>query len=165
MSRTIHIDIFDPASIDAAVKDLREYSKWIHGKAEELAKRLADMGAVNVSLTFARAAYTGTKDVNVTVEQRSENTYAIVASGETVLFLEFGSGIKYGYGHPSPSVDGTPMGPGTYPSDKGHWNNPRGWWIPGGEHTYGNPPSMAMYQTGKDLRNDLERIAKEVFSQ
>lgn len=164
MSRIIHLDPFDPASVQAAIKEIEDYKKWLEGKAQELVKRLADMGVVNVSLGFARAVYTGDKDVDVTVEQRDANTYAIVASGETVLFLEFGAGVIYGYGHPNPTVDGTAMGPGTYPSDNGHWNDPKGWWIPGGGHTYGNPPSMTMYQTGKDLRENLEQIAKEVFS-
>jgi hypothetical protein len=164
MSRTITIDIFNPASIDAAVKEIRDYADWVKRKTAELARRLADMGAVNVSLGYSRAVYTGGNDISVTVEQQGENSYAIIANGEAVLFVEFGAGVTYGYGHPQPSVEGTPMGPGTYPSEKGHWNDPKGWWIPGGEHTYGNPPSMTMYLTAKELRNQLEDIAREVFS-
>ena len=164
MSRTITIDIFNPASIDAAVKEIRDYAEWVKRKTAELARRLADMGAVNVSLGYSRAVYTGGNDISVTVEQQGENSYAIIANGEAVLFVEFGAGVTYGYGHPQPSVEGTPMGPGTYPSEKGHWNDPKGWWIPGGEHTYGNPPSMTMYLTAKELRNQLEDIAREVFS-
>ena len=164
MSRTIIIDIFNPASIDAAVKEIRDYAEWVKRKTAELARRLADMGAVNVSLGYSRAVYTGGNDISVTVEQQGENSYAIIANGEAVLFVEFGAGVTYGYGHPQPSVEGTPMGPGTYPSEKGHWNDPKGWWIPGGEHTYGNPPSMTMYLTAKELRNQLEDIAREVFS-
>ena len=164
MSRTITIDIFNPASIDAAVKEIRDYAEWVKRKTAELARRLADMGAVNVSLGYSRAVYTGGNDISVTVEQQGENSYAIIANGEAVLFVEFGAGVTYGYGHPQPFVEGTLMGPGTYPSEKGHWNDPKGWWIPGGEHTYGNPPSMTMYLTAKELRNQLEDIAREVFS-
>lgn len=164
MSRTITIDIFNPASIDAAVKEILDYADWVKRKMAELARRLADMGAVNVSLGYSRAVYTGGNDISVTVEQQGENSYAIIANGEAVLFVEFGAGVTYGYGHPQPSFEGTPMGPGTYPSEKGHWNDPKGWWIPGGEHTYGNPPSMTMYLTAKELRNQLEDIAREVFS-
>jgi hypothetical protein len=163
VSRTITFDIFDTASIDKAVSEIKDYAKWVQRKANELAKRLADIGAVNVSLGFARAVYTGEKDITVTVDQQGPNTYAIIASGETVLIVEFGAGVTYGYGHPEPSVDGTAMGPTTYPGQK-HAADPKGWWIPGGEHTYGNPPSMTMYMTAKELRSELERIAKEVFS-
>lgn len=161
--KTIHIDLFRPSSVDAAIQELQDYKSWITKKAKEIARRLADIGAVNVSLEYSRSAYVGQKDVQITVEQIKPDTYAIEASGETVLFLEFGAGIRYGYGHPNPTLDGIKMGPGTYPSDKGHWDNPRGWYIPGGKHTYGNPPSAAMYITGKELRNRIEDVAREVF--
>lgn len=164
MSKTIAIDILDASSVDAAVREIQEYAKWVQTKAAELARRLADMGAVNVSLGYARAIYTGDNDITVTVEQTGENSYSVMANGEALLFIEFGAGVTYGYGHPKPSVDGKAMGPGTYPSEKGHWDDPNGWYIPGGEHTYGNPPSMTMYLTAKDLRNQLEDIAREVFS-
>lgn len=153
-------------SIDKAIKELEDYKKSIPKKLDILCQRLAAIGATNVSLGYSRAVYTGKKDVNVSVE-KTQNGYAIVAEGETVLFLEFGAGVTYGYGHPKPEVDGVHMGPGTYPDGKGHWDDPKGWWTPsaaGGEHTYGNPPSAAMYQTAKDLRDIILDIAKEVFA-
>lgn len=160
MSKTIHIDLMDSSSIDRAIHELRDYQQWLERKAGELAERLATLGAVQVSLEYARAVYTGDKDVDVTVEKRGENTYAIVASGATVLILEFGAGVTYGYGHPQAGEFG--YGPTTYPGQT-HAADPKGWWIPGGEHTYGNPPSMTMYRTAKELEQEVERIAKEVF--
>jgi len=165
MSRTIIIDIFNPASVDAAVKDIRDYSKWVQKKAKELSKRLAAIGVTLAAIEYSRVPYHGLKDVNLSIEVGAKpNQYDIVAAGETVLILEFGAGVTYGYGHPQPSVEGVPMGPGTYPSEKGHWDDPKGWYIPGGEHTYGNPPSMAMYLTAKELRNRLLEVVQEVFS-
>ena len=160
MSRTIHIDLMDSSSIDRAIHELRDYQRWLERKAGELAERLATLGAVQVSLGYARAVYTGGKDVDVTVEKRGENTYAIVASGATVLILEFGAGVTYGYGHPQAGEFG--YGPTTYPGQT-HAADPKGWWFQGGEHTYGNPPSMTMYRTAKELEQEVERIAKEVF--
>ena len=166
MNRTIHVDVFDPASVNAAVNELREYAVWIRRKANELAQRLADIGVVNVSLGYARAIYTGENDITVTVEEQGEGRYAIIASGNALLFIEFGAGVTYGYGHPDPVVGETVMGPGTYPYGKGHWDDPDGWYLPGYEHihTYGNPPSMTMYLTAKELRDRLQDIAQEVFS-
>lgn len=162
MSRTIHVKLSD-SGIAAALRELEEYKAWLQDKAEQLARKLTDIGAVNVSLGFARAIYTGDKDVSVAVEQLGTNQFAIVASGATVLILEFGAGVTYGYGHPNPSVDGVAMGPTTYPGQT-HAADPKGWWIPGGEHTYGNPPSMTMYLTAKELRDRVEEAAREVFS-
>lgn len=160
MSKTIHIDLMDSSSIDRAIHELRDYQQWLERKAGELAERLAEYGLTRVEMGYAAALYDGDKQVSVTVEKRDENTYAIVASGATVLILEFGAGVTYGYGHPQAGEFG--YGPTTYPGQT-HAADPKGWWIPGGEHTYGNPPSMTMYRTAKELEQEVERIAKEVF--
>jgi hypothetical protein len=86
----------------------------------------------------------------------------IYAEGESVAFVEFGSGIKYGYGHPQAGEFG--VGPGTYPDGKGHWDDPKGWWYGHGQHSYGNPPAMAMYRAVEQMTEDITRIAREVFS-
>lgn len=151
-------------SIDRAIRDIRAYKKNLSVKARKICEKLAISGAVNVSLGYASAIYTGQKDFNVTVED-IDNGYRILADGETALILEFGAGVTYGYGHPQANSFG--MGPGTYPDGKGHWDDPRGWYLPayaGGEHTYGNPPAMSMYETAKDLRSRVESVAREVFA-
>lgn len=162
MAKTISVRL-NRQSIGDAIKRLNQYKKTFPKRAEAMCKALAELGAVKVSLDYTRAvnAAVGMKPITVTVERR-DNGYAIVAQGESVMFVEFGAGARYGYGHPLDGELG--MGPGTYPGDKGHWNDPKGWWIPkeaGGGHTYGNPPSMAMYETAKDLRQEVLRIAKE----
>ena len=164
MSRTIHIDLMDSSSIDRAIRELRDYPRWIERKAGELAQRLAEYGLARVEMGYAAALYDGDKDVDVTVEKRDENAYAIVASGATVLILEFGAGVTYGSGHPQAGEFG--YGPGTYPGQT-HAMNPKGWWFTGSDgeshHSYGNVPSMVMYITGIELEQEVERIAKEVF--
>jgi hypothetical protein len=68
MSKTITIDIFDPASIDAAVKDIRDYSKWVQKKTKELSKRLAAIGVTLAAIEYSRVPYHGSKDVNLSIE-------------------------------------------------------------------------------------------------
>ncbi len=151
----------NPTSINKAIKDIRKLNAEWDRKIDEVTRRLAEIGATKASLGFSRAVYTGDNDVSISVEP-IENGYSIIASGEAVLFIEFGSGVTYGYGHPAPMN----YGPGTYPGN-GHWDDPRGWWLPknkGGTHTYGNPPSATMYQTGKELQQEILRIAREVFT-
>lgn len=163
MKLVINVDL-SLSGINELKKSLEDCQDWLGRKTDELAKRLADMGAVQASLNFSRAIYTGPEDHEIEVVPKGENCYAVRASGETVLFVEFGSGL-IGYGHPE--VNG--YGPGTYPG-VGHWDDPNGWWIPreknGGhsQHTYGNPPNMPMYNTVKELERDLERVAREVFT-
>ena len=152
------------SGIERLQKAVDEYQKWQEQKTAELLDRLVMLGASTASIRFARATYTGLKDATVTVEPIA-NGYVIKAEGQSVLFLEFGSGIRYGSGHPENAEYG--MGPGTYPDGKGHWDDPKGWWLPknkGGGHTYGNPPAMAMYEARKSIEQELVRIVKEVFS-
>lgn len=146
--------------LDELIDQLDAYSGSLRNRANEICNRLAQYGLVLADASFNGAAYDGAKDVSVTVEPM-DNGYRIVADGETVLILEFGAGVTYGYGHPNPG----PFGPGTYPNAKGHWDSPHGWWIPnGGGHTYGNPPSMTMYNTYRDIQREVERVAREVLS-
>jgi len=162
--KTIKISL-SAKSVDNAIKELKAYKADLRRKCMELCERLAAIGATKASIDYSRATYTGPKDIAVSVEP-TDNGYKIVASGGAVLFVEFGAGVKYGDGHPLNDEFG--YGPGTYPipPGKGHWDDPRGWWLPkakGGGHTFGNPPSMTMYQTGRDLRKEVKRVAEEVF--
>nr|DAE35961.1 MAG TPA: hypothetical protein [Caudoviricetes sp.]DAE36590.1 MAG TPA: hypothetical protein [Caudoviricetes sp.]DAG21387.1 MAG TPA: hypothetical protein [Bacteriophage sp.]DAP93177.1 MAG TPA: hypothetical protein [Caudoviricetes sp.] len=163
MSRKRIVVPLSESGIQKIQDELTVYRKWQEEKARELAERLASLGATVASIRFSRAVYTGPKDVDVTVEELP-NGYKVKADGESVLFIEFGSGVTYGYGHPEAGEFG--MGPGTYPDGKGHWDDPKGWYLPksaGGGHTFGNPPAMPMYEARKAIEQELPRIVKEVF--
>lgn len=155
---TVDVNIFDYASVSRAQRRLDEYFADLIEKANTVCERLATIGAVRASLDFSRAIYNGTNDVAVTVEP-IDNGYAIHATGNAVLFIEFGSGASYGYGHPEPEG----YGPGTYPG-KGHWDDPNGWWYGNHEHSYGNPPAQAMHNAKRDIQAEVQRIADEVFN-
>ena len=83
MSKIIHLNIFDPASVNKAIRDIEDYKKWLWGKAEQLAQRLAEYGLRRVEMGYNAAIFDGDKDVTVTVEQQGKGKYAIVASGST----------------------------------------------------------------------------------
>ena len=158
MPKRIEISLTD-ASIKSGIKEIQKYKRWIIDKEAELRSRLASLGATVASIEFSRAIYNGSNDVSVRVDDTG-SVAVIYAEGESVAFIEFGSGIKYGYGHPQAGEHG--MGPGTYPG-KGHWDNEKGWWYGHGQHSYGNPPAMAMYDAVQKMTEELTRIAREVF--
>ena len=155
MKRVYNVEC-STAGIQELKRGLKEYDKWLERKTKELCERLATMGAIRASANFGVIKYDGHEDHSISVEKRGDG-YAVIASGSTVLFVEFGSGL-IGYGHP----EAHGMGPGTYPG-KGHWNDPDGWYYEHGKKSYGNPPNMPMYSTVKDLERELARVAKEVF--
>lgn len=163
----------DSADIFRVVDKLNAYEHRLREKANKICERLSFIGAWEATTGFSQAIYDGDKDFDVRVDP-VENGFEIIADGETVLFLEFGAGITYGYGHPQATEFG--MGPGTWPYPHGmpvhgkwmwNWENPNGWYFTDGagekHHTYGNAPAMPMYNTAKDLRSKVEEVAREVF--
>lgn len=154
----ISINGMSSDSVRRAIEKLDTLRTDMSDKMNTVCERLATLGAVRASLEFARAPYNGDNDVTVTAEPFGDG-WRVRASGEAVLFIEFGAGATYGYGHPDPQG----YGPGTYPSNKGHWNDPNGWWYARNQHTYGNPPAAAMYHAEQDIRREIERVVSEVF--
>lgn len=144
--------------------ELKEYQKWQQECGRRLAKQLAEFGVQVAKIVFSNGSHLGERDEHVTYEE-TETGFKVKAEGKTVLFVEFGAGITYGFGHPEAQEFG--MGPGTYPDGKGHWNDPNGWYLPksaGGGHTYGNPPAMPMYEARKKIMQEFPAIVKEVFA-
>ena len=162
MAKTITIELSEQ-SVNDAITELRKYATWVETKEKELRDRLAMLGATVASIRFSRAIYDGSDSVSVRVDDVG-NTATIYAEGESVAFIEFGTGAMYGYGHPDAGKFG--FGPGTWsdgPDGKGHWDDPNGWWYGSGKHTYGNAPAMAMYSAVNEIAENVTKIAKEVF--
>ena len=155
-------------TIDRAIDAVRALRAQLDGKAKRLCERLADIGLRVADIKFATALYDGDDRVDVTVEP-TENGYKIVATGQAVAFIEFGSGAKYGGGYPlntmQPSVN---TNPGSWSLDpavgKGHYADPNGWYYEYGKKSWGNPPAMAMYYADKEMRQRIAEIAREVFA-
>lgn len=149
------------SGINRLIGVLGGYKIWLDRKADELARRLAEMGATKAEVNFDAAYYDGDEDHHIEIIPQGKMRYKVRASGTTVLFVEFGAGL-IGYGHPEPNG----MGPGTYPGE-GNWNKPGGWFYndDSGEshHSHGNPPNMPMYNTVKELEAELSRVVQEVF--
>jgi hypothetical protein len=158
----IQIKLTD-ASIKQAIKDIRDYKLWVEQKEIELRKRLAELGADVAEIRFTGAKYDGDNDVTVRVDT-SGSTAVIYAEGTAVLFIEFGSGAKFGYGHPMANQLG--YGPSTWsegPEGAGHWDNPDGWYYKHGKKSEGNPPAQAMLSARDEIIANIPRIAREVF--
>lgn len=163
MAKTIRVEL-SKDGVSNAIKELQQYKLWVETKERELRQRLAEKGAEVARIQFTGAKYDGTNDVVVRVDNTG-SVAVIYAEGQSVAFIEFGSGARYGYGHPQASEFG--VGPGTYPTEanggKGWWDNPSGWWYAHGKHSYGNPPSMSMYKAVQAITEQVTMIAREVF--
>lgn len=161
----IVVNPFDPESISAALDALKQYEKDFKQKEAEFLRRLAEIGVRTAQAVFSAADYDGVNDVAVSLE-KNENGYSVVASGETVGFIEFGTGVKH-QEWDNTGMDYTPPAHGTY--GKGQGKNRWGWWFKTGDgatasHTYGNPPAEAMRTARDEMVENVLRIAREVWS-
>ena len=160
------IDIFDEKSISRAISDLEGYKSDFKKKADELCMRLASAGAVIASMSYASVGEfvsdDGPPQYSINVEQKGDSFF-LTAEGEDVLYLEFGSGDRYGWGHPDVDFADGHYGPGTN-SVKGHWDDPKGWWTPQGHHTYGNAPTAGMWRAKEEIIDNVQRMAEEIFN-
>lgn len=161
----ITVNPFDKKSVDDAIKLVNQYKKDFAAKETEFLRRLAEIGVRVAQSGYSMADYDGINDVSVSMVRTSDG-YAVVASGQTVGFIEFGTGVR----HPewdNTGMDYTPPKHGTY--GKGQGKNPHGWWFrqnDGGRatHTYGNMPAEAMRTARDEMVENVIRIAREVWS-
>lgn len=183
MSKVIKVEL-TTQSINNAIKELKRYKQWLLDKTKEFIDELAKAGFEVAKANFDKAEYDGTKDVTVTVETRQADSdkeilVAVVAIGQSVLFLEFGTGVTYSDDHPE-KPDGI-LARGTYGKGKGKqptWGyygedtGKLGWYattkqgaekVPHVVLTHGVPASQSLYNARKDVRDKVYEIAKRVY--
>lgn len=152
------------SSIDDAIKQLEQYKDSMDKKLDELANRLALIGAKVASVRFSNAIYDGDNDVHISVE-KTDFGYKIVASGQAVMFIEFGAGVYHNpkEPYPKPRPEGI-VGIGKYGKGMGK-RQAWGYYDDAGELriTKGNPAAMPMWYASEEIRKMVEEIAKEIF--
>ena len=159
------------AGITAIRKELEKYRKWLNERVPVFIDELAKAGVEVADVKFHWAVYDGSNDVAVKVEDRGDYCKAVVAVGNSVLFIEFGTGVKtWPDNHPEVAELGMVRG------EYGKGYGKRKAWVYEGEPgsmglplkgdkvlTHGNPANMSMYQTKQELCERFEEIARRVF--
>ena len=152
------------ASIQNAIAELKAYRDTLEAKKDKLLGELAKIGVREASVRFTTAIYDGVNDSSVTLEPISGG-YCIKAEGKAVCFIEFGAGVYHNSGepYPDPRPEGI-VGIGQY--GKGYGKR-QAWGFKDetGELviTHGNPAAMPMWYAREEMRNNILKIAKEVF--
>lgn len=160
----ITIDPFDTKNIDQAIKYIELYKTKVKRAEERILKRLESYGATKASIYFNSAITHYTQERPQITSTINGNTLTISASGYEVCFIEFGAGVRYGYGYRGERPPGI-VGIGEY--GLGGGKNPRGWWFSKdgqSHHTFGNPPAEAMYKTVQDLAENIIDVVREEFN-
>lgn len=156
----------DPFNIDKAIKEFEEYRTKVDKGITESVKQAVEIGKAEAQTRFTIAEYDGPRDVKVTskVNKRSGR---VTASGESVLFIEFGTGLEAENPRDIPEeFYTTAYLPGSWsegPEGKGHWDDPGGWYYGHGRKTKGNKANKCMYDAYKEVERNIRKIVKEVF--
>lgn len=158
--KTLEIKL-SPSSCDKAVKELAKRDFNQNHKIDELIARLAEIGLSEAQLRFQMGAHSGNENYAVAIEP-IENGYKIVASGQDIYFIEFGTGDAAGE-HPM----GDRVSVGTFPGD---WSETHarqyydyGSWFYDGIQYHETPAEMPMYWAIQVMRENLQRIMGEVL--
>lgn len=164
MAKVIKLQL-NTKSIDAAIKEVQAYKAWVVERTQELARRVADLGAGEARVRFGGAQYDSDNDAEVVVEPTS-NGYKVVAFGGSVFFIEFGAGVYYNGAepYPEPRPEGV-AGIGEYGQGKGK-RKAWGFYDSSGGLviTHGTPAAMPMLHASRVMQQEITRIAKEVFA-
>ena len=167
--RTITINV---NNLDEGIRELEAFKESFNENVTEYVDRMTEIGVDKAQEEFSRAIYDGTKDVVVSANV-NKNEGTITATGKSVLFIEFGTGIHYGGGHPEAGKLG--YAPGSY-GPKGLKDK----WVYYGEGgtngkylrssdkgdvymTHGNPANKCMYNARKEIEEQAYKVAREVF--
>lgn len=180
MSMTIDLNVLDPASIDAAIDDLKRAEKQLNRYVDRGLERSV-IRAKHVAEQYLREAQFAGPGPDAYVAPGVWERENGVTSAELSMFgdhagiVEFGSGIAYGndyqefYGYY----------PGSYNPGSPYATQPWGWFYTGPPgrnppegtepadrhrnttHTYGSPPNMVMWKTAND--DDLHNAITDEF--
>lgn len=144
-------------------------SNGVPDKVDEVVKARTD----GANSAYASAQFVGYNDVTVTsnATSRTDKSWEITASGNSLLFIEFGTGIIYPHNnpidHPYNFAGSWSIEHKQYLTDseklaryKGKWPDPYS-----GKLIEGNPSANVMYQTGKTIKSTLPGELKRVLDE
>lgn len=161
--KTIEFDPFDVQSINKAIAEIKKHETWRKQKITEYIRKLCELGAA-----AAQQTYGGSVQVSVTPDGKG-----IIAEGDQVVFLEFGTGVKT-TDHELSKPLSIEIMPGSWsegPEGKHTWST----WLNGGyykgrwlqrrfeEYPYNTEPRPGLYEAYKAIVANQERIVQEVF--
>ena len=171
--RNIKVNVFDPKSVENAIKQLNAYRKEVETKTSELAQQLTFLGAdiARIKIVELGAYYSGELLSGVGgYFSPMLNAGFITVTSDHVAFVEFGTGVK---GQTSPHINGEYLSIASWGYVTGSkifttQDGRVGWIYPtddgGFKFTEGMPSRPFMYETALELERQCMRVAKEVFA-
>lgn len=162
---TINVDLFNTKSIDEAIKRLDDYNKKFVKACDKIEEELARLGAMIVDNNYQMIADSGTYVVDWV---QTKDGWMAIAQGDTVVFLEFGTGILT-QDYPHPKSEGLPrIAPGEWSQTEGSGQYIVGvheYWHYRGKKYTGSVATHGFYFAKKELKERGVQIALGIFKE
>lgn len=160
----IRVNLTNRDSVREALKELRDYKKEVSRRANEVVSRLAQMGTEIVDTQFSIVAEQDPPEVYCLV---NGNSAMIIAEGDNVVFLEFGTGVDVTdkTGDLGMETEGLP------PIYAGSWSETQGrgvfarfgYWHYKNQLYTGTMATQGFYFASKEIREKAVEEAKRIF--
>lgn len=169
MSKRIRISLSEK-SIRNAINEIEVYKRQFVERNEVFVRRLAELGIPVIDQNIAAAQGDSDKSHNTYIKINSFGSYSeakLVVEGKSILFIEFGAGIRYnGSSGTSPHPKGEEFGYtiGSYGKGQGS----KDFWLyyaDTGESvmSHGTEATMPVFRASQEIIQNIRRIAREVF--
>lgn len=169
MSKKIRISLSEK-SIRNAINEIESYKMEFIERNEVFVRRLAELGIPVIDQNIAVAQGDSDKNHNTYIKINSFGSYSeakLVVEGKSILFIEFGAGIRYnGSSGTSPHPKGEEFGYtiGSYGKGQGS----KDFWFyyaDTGESvmSHGTEATMPVFRASQEIIQNIRRIAREVF--
>ena len=163
--KTIKVNLLKENSIDRAIAELQKYTERLTKRAEKIANDLTKIGAKIVDDRY-KMSHEEYVVYYLTAKDRGKKTCLIVAEGENVMFLEFGTGIYTDdfsdeFDHDTlPPIFG---GSWSQTEGMGHFRPDHQYWYYNRVKYQGTLPMMGFYFATKEMKEQAETIVREAF--
>lgn len=156
--------------IQDTIQKLETIEKNLIRRQNEFVRRLAQVGIpiIQQNINMAVGDSNKTHTTRIEISNSPNKTIAkLVVEGEDIIFIEFGAGVHYN----------TPAGTSPHPKGEkkgytigsyGYGHGAKDFWYykdETGEYvrSYGTRATMPLYKASLKMRDEMVRIAKEVF--
>jgi len=157
----IKVDVFDPQSIIEAKKKIIFYSRIFNAKVEKIVEELTKLGTeiVDYQYNLSHEEY----DVSCIV---NGNSSMIIAEGQNVMFLEFGTGVYTEDTTDEMETEGLPpifAGSYSQTEGRGHFRPDHQYWYYNRVKYQGTLPTRGFYFASREIKEQAVDIAVKVF--
>lgn len=159
--KKINLDVNELSSL---IKSLATLSTDLNKLPKKITREIAEIGQDFLEDQYANTKTDHTIDIGTISTEIIEknNGYQIVASGEELLYAEFGTGEE-GLENPHPRKEEFGLNPyNSGPTIRLNTSTGRHFWIYDGTYSEGNPSGKQMFNTSKYLKDSVvKKVMKE----